>query len=637
MNKTASVQFRRVPKTQLAFVNVPIVPVRARSGEPRYLSAAWGGALHVFDAQGLARTIRLPEGFEYTYAFTPDVVPGLAWAVLTGLTKVVFVQVDVDDGRILFEQDVPLRGIVWSAVTTQEGRLVCSAHPGDVLIYDTRRREVVKLLSPLHTPHRAGKYLQRAADDHVIIPLMLPGAELIRLDANTGEFSVAAAEAYRGPNNFLPASCSLLPSGRYAIPQADAVTLLDYPTFKRSATVAYPGSGEWQTFRNEEDGRLFAHRGDGGALYALDEGDRWAEYLPRFPLQVGRAQLGAMFAALPANRMLGLGTFGEVIEYGSHGQTREVAQLDNYGTARLCALAPGEGNRVFTTTFINSSFQELDLKTGQGRNVRPCQKLSGQVSAAVWHRGRLWLACYAGAEVTVYDPAVPGDWPENPRPFADIGHEQLRPVSLHADGDHLWCDTHAQYAKYGGALVRISIRSGECRVWRHLVADHNPTGIVLDTVGRRIYGGTTVWPDMQSAPAAKGPAAVYAFDMDRETTAWVAQPIEGAQWMTVHALWRDTVIACAGDRLIQLRTSDGRVEHIFDRPLPPGDPVPRVFVGGDNALYLASSEGLFEYDLDRGPGERLIDGPVAHPCVSGGDLLFVRGYRVGLIERLWPA
>jgi hypothetical protein len=140
---------------------------------------------------------------------------------------------------------------------------------------------------------------------------------------------------------------------------------------------------------------------------------------------------------------------------------------------------------------------------------------------------------------------------------------------------------------------------------------------------------------MQSAPAAKGPAAVYAFDLDRESVVWTAHPFEEAEWVTVHAVWRDTVIACADGRLALLRAEDGAVDRVIERKWPTGDREARLFVGGDGDLYLASLEGLFRYDFDRGPGQRLIEGPVALPCVRGTDLFFVRDYEVGLAEGLW--
>jgi len=78
------VRFCRMPKTQLTFVNVPIVPVKTRTGEARYMWATWGGAFYLFDRVGKGAVIPLPEGTMGTYSFAPDLEPGLAWVVFTG-------------------------------------------------------------------------------------------------------------------------------------------------------------------------------------------------------------------------------------------------------------------------------------------------------------------------------------------------------------------------------------------------------------------------------------------------------------------------------------------------------------------------------------------------------------------------
>ena len=626
--------FQPIPKTQLTFCNVSIVPARTRNGATRYMSATWGGAFYLFDRDGRADVIPLPEGAQGTYSFAPDPEPGFAWVVFTG-GKVA--QVDVDAGKIVFLQDVPLKIINWSATITQDGFLVCAASPGDVMVYDTRRREVKHVIAPISPTNHYGKHLQAAPDGCVIVPIMIPAAELIRLDPGTGEFTSNDARPYLKGKTSLPRSITLLPDGRYAIPKADNVCLLNYPGFEPLGMLDYPAGGEWQTFRNEEDGRLFAYRSEEGPLYVLGDGDRWAVVLDRFPLRCGRAQLGAMFAALPENRVLALSGFGELVEYDPDGTPRLVAELDNCGCQRISALAADEGRRVFTTTFINASFQEMDMATGRGRNVRPCQNIGGQACHAEWFQGKLWLACYHGGEITVYDPESGGDWPENPRPFAQIGQQQIRPVGFCVDGRHLWCATHAEYGTYGGALTRIDPASGACKVWRNIVPDHNPTGIVPDLDRGRIYGGTTVWPDCNSAPAAEGPATVYAFDLARESVLWTARPVDDAQTIFVSAAYGDVVIASAGGRLILIRADDGGVERIIDAALPLDGRACSLFVGGDGELHLASTDGLFRYDLDSGPGEQLIEGPVARPRVRGADLFFIRDYTVGFAEGLWKA
>ena len=628
-----NVRFHPIPKTQLTFVNVALVPARTRSGETRYLCATWDGAFYVFDRAGREHVVPLPEGTNGTYSFAPDVEPGFAWVLFTG-GKIA--RVDVDTGEIVFLEDVPLKVINWGATMTADGLFVAAATPGDVMVYDTRRREVKHMITPISSVNHYGKYLQAAPDGGVIVPIIVPGGELIRLDPQTGEFTSADVTEHVTGRNFLPPSVTLLSDGRYALPRPDSVALFSYPGFEWLGTLAYPDdNGDWQSFRNEADGRLFAYRAEEEPLYVLGEEGRWEVYLKRFPLSRGRSRLGAMFAALPENHLLWLSLFGELVEYDPDGTPRLVAELDNYGEQRISALAPSDGDRVFTTTFINASFQEMDLNTGQGRNVRPCQKHGGQASEALWFQGKFWLGCYGGAEITVYEPDAGGEWPENPRPFVDIGHEQMRPVGLCADERYLWCATHAQYGKYGGALARIDPATGACKVWRNLLPDHNPTGMVLDLPRRRIYGGTSVWPDCGSAPAAEGPAGVYAFDTEAEAVVWTARPVEDAEAVEVLCIHRDLVIAATGNQVILLRAEDGALagSHVADPPL--GRRTNTLFVGGDGELYLASAEGLFRYDLEGVRGERLIEGPVQKPEARGEDLFFIRDYRVGIAEGLW--
>lgn len=628
-----NLRFIPIPKTQLTFVNVALVPARTRAGETRYLCATWDGAFYVFDRAGREHVVPLPEGTSGTYSFAPDVEPGFAWALFTG-GKIA--RVDVDAGEIVFLQDVPLKVINWGATMTADALFVATATPGDVMVYDTRRREVRRMITPITEKCHYGKYLQAAPDGAAIVPIMVPGAELIRLDPRTGEFTSADIAGSVTEENFLPKSVTLLPDGRYAVPRPADVALLEYPGFARLGTLPYPDAGGgWRTFRNEEDGRLFAHRGQEEPLYALSGDERWEVYLNRFPLICGRVRLGVMFAALPENRLLALSHFGELVEYDPDGTPRLVAELSNFGEQRISALGPTDGDRVFTTTFINCSFQEMSLTTGEGRNVRPCQKHGGQACEALWFRDKLWLACYGGAEITVYEPDKGGDWPENPRPFADIGHEQMRPLGLCADDRSLWCVTHAQYGRYGGALSRIDPDTGACKVWRNLLPDHNPTGLVLDRARRRIYGGTSVWPDCASAPAAEGPAGVYAFDTEAGTVVWTARPVADAENVLVCCVHGDLVIAASGDQLILLRAEDGAPAgtRVADPPLD--GRANTLFVGSDGELCLACPDGLFRYDLDGGRGERLIEGPVSRPKPRGQDLFFIRDYQVGVAEGLW--
>jgi len=630
-----------IPKTRLSFCNVPMMPVRTRAGETRYLCATWGGAMHLFDRHGAEKVIAYPEGAQGSYSFAPAVEDGFAWAAHTG-GKITLI--DVDEGEYAFVQDVPLKAINWGATITRDGLLVCAASPGDVMVYDTNRREVRRTIAPISPENHYAHNLRTASDDCVVIAIWSPRGELVRLDPRTGEYESAAPDAVRD-GGFFPRSLTLLRDDRIAIPRPARVEVFTYPDFTEAPSLAYPETraDDWRTFRDYGDGRLYAWHEDGGPLYRLDDAEQWEVYLERFAPSASHPPSG-MFCALPDRRLLGLNLFGELVEYGPRGEATRVAQLDNLGEQRVHSLTPGEGARVFTTTFINMSLQELDYRTGEGRNISPCQKGGGQANDTVWLNGKLWMAGYGGAEIDVYDPSAGGEWPQNPRPVVDIGEEQMRPVGLETDGRHLWCATHARYGKLGGALARIDPEKETCKTWRNLVPGHNSAGLLVDEEGGRVYVGTTTAADCDSAPPAKGPAATYAFDMTQERVAWVSTPREEATAMTVVGLLRGRLMALsrsAKDAAIHLlRPDDGRLLETHEIKLPPrwseAWPSCEFLVGPDGLLYVASPlDGLFRYDLADGPGEQLIDGPVVKPRARGADLFFVRDYRVGVCEGLW--
>ena len=632
----ASPIFCPIPKTRLTFINVPLVPVRNRRGETWYLCATWGGAMHLFSEGGDERILPYPDGCGGSYSFVRDPKDGFAWAVHTG-GKVT--RIDVDAGAYDLVQDVPLKELNWGAAVTPEGYLVCETAPAWVMVYDTRRREVAHMLPRVSDVGRYAHHLFTAPDGAVIIPCSVPGVEFVRLDPGTGEFAGFRPKVVRGDSS-VSGCVTLLPDGRIAIPRATHVDTVTYPDFGDAPPLEYPGGRDrdWRTFVDFETKRLFAWSADGDPLYALGRDCTWQVFLPRFTPRHGLVA-PTMFCEAPEGRLLGLGLFGGLIEFAPDGTSRFVRQLDNLGEQRVSSLAPGQGSRVYTTSFINMSFQEADYRTGAGRNVYPCQTSGGQVSQSIFFDGKLWLGCYSGAEMNVYEPGVEGPWPKNPRPAVEIGCEQMRPMGLESDGRFLWVTTHAKYGKLGGALARVDPQEETCTVWRNLVPDHNPVGLVLDAGTRRAYVGTTIHADCNSAQPASGPATVFAFDLDREELLWVAKPDPQAEALRVLAVPEGLpmlITAFDGVPTIVLLDPDtGDVARTFASRIPADWEGVEFLVGPDGKLYAASSRGFFEYDLERGPGDALVDGPVARPRPRGQDLFFIRSYQVGVAENLW--
>ena len=625
--------FRDLPKTEMGFTNVPLVPVRTRSGERRFLSATVHGAMHLFDERGREKVIPYPESDRISYAFVADAEDGFAWAVHTGG---VITRIDVDAGAYDFVERVPLAGLNWGACITRDGLIACEASPCNLMVYDTRARRVLHTFVPFSSVNHYGHFPRALADGRVVVPMSTPGKEFILLDPRSGR-----RESFTPPGiadlAWFPKSITVLPDGRLGLPRETRVQRFDLPRFEEAPALDYPAAhdGPWSTFRDYGDGRLFAWPASGGPLYALGPRNEWEVIVDRFDPRLGRAEC-IMFTALDGRRILGLDKYGEVVLWERDGAARLITHLDNYGQGRISALAPGEGSRVFTTSFINTSMQALDWRTGVGRNIRPCQEHGGQASCAIAFEGKAWLGCYGGAEINCYDPARGGEWPENPRPIAKLGHGQMRPTALVSDGRFLWCATHAEYGKLGGAVSRIDPRTGECRVWLGLAGEHNFASLAADPERGLVYAGSDIHADCDSAPAAPGSAVIVAIDARRETAAWTARPRDKADVISFVGVYDGLVLARAGAAFAQFDPADGRTVATYPVQLPEHWTKHAFFIGPDGALYVASEpDGLFRYDLAAGLRERLVEGPVALPRVRGRDFFFIRDSRLGVVEGLW--
>lgn len=640
---SCSTRFVPIPETQLSFVNVPLVPVHTRNGETRYLCTTWGGAIHLFDADGNEKVITYPKGGAGCYSFTAAVEDGFAWAVHTGgfITRL-----DVDKGECDLIQEVPLKAMTLGAAITPDGFLVCtsSGFPprAEVMVYDTKQCRVEHLFTPISRHGNIYSWYPRTAfDGSVLLPIEIPGGELIRLDPRNGTCGRLRPHEGEGkPFPLLPFDRSLtfLPDGRLAFPHSERIDTVTYPDLRNADPLHYPDARQsgWQVFRDHGDGRLFSYHADGGPLHSLDESCTWKPYLPQFSPNLGKVVLDK-FCAIPDGGLLALSLFGELVRYDHDGSARFIKQLNNTRHQEIVHLQPTGDSLAFTTTFINMSFQEVDTHTGKGRNIRPCQKHPGQVTGTAWQDGKLWLATYGGAEINVYDPDADGEWPVNPRHVLDVGEEQMRPRGMFSDGRHLWTVTSAKYGLKGGALVRFEPKTETAKVWRNLVPDHNPTGLLLDVGNRRVYVGTTVYADQSSAEAAPLPATVIAFDMDLETSAWIARPLPDAVSIHILALPSPDLVLIATSpgypkEMFLLEAKTGAVHRRFDSKLPPEWAGESFLVGGDGSLYVASSMGLFRYDLEHGPGEQILNGSVERPVVRGKDLFFIRGHEVGIAE-----
>jgi hypothetical protein len=140
----------------------------------------------------------------------------------------------------------------------------------------------------------------------------------------------------------------------------------------------------------------------------------------------------------------------------------------------------------------------------------------GQINQIIWDAGRhrAYFSAYVAAAVVEYDPSQPTQWPKNPRVVASARHEhQMRPRALAFDRRFVWLATSPEYGKLGGALSRIDPETREIKVWRNIIPDQTINSIVLDLARHRVYIGSEISADSNSAPSTQTTAEVASFDM----------------------------------------------------------------------------------------------------------------------------
>jgi outer membrane protein assembly factor BamB len=98
----------------------------------------------------------------------------------------------------------------------------------------------------------------------------------------------------------------------------------------------------------------------------------------------------------------------------------------------IFTLTQGPGGKIYGSTYINQHFFRYDPDTGKLEDLGLIIRAGGQCDSIACSRDgrRLWMGCYAGAYLSVYDPSRPhklGTGPDcNPRDFGPLGKGQYR-------------------------------------------------------------------------------------------------------------------------------------------------------------------------------------------------------------------
>ena len=220
----------------------------------------------------------------------------------------------------------------------------------------------------------------------------------------------------------------------------------------------------------------------------------------------------------------------------------------------------------------------------------------GEPMCAVALDGRAYLGIYIQSILSVYDPAEPFRFRDNPRELGELfrAHHQTRPVAAATDGTLIFFGTEGDYSRLGGALAVIDPASEKVDAYPQPVADQNLTSLAYDARNKLLWAGTNRWGQMRSAPPTQKAAVVFAFDPQRRERVATVAPWEAVDAVALLGCTDDgVVVATANGEVVMI---DGARREVASRGAWPVAPT-RMRRGADGRLYFLAGGHLWRWSV----------------------------------------
>ena len=274
----------------------------------------------------------------------------------------------------------------------------------------------------------------------------------------------------------------------------------------------------------------------------------------------------------------------------------------------ITALQTGPDGKIYGGTYETNALFSWDPATDDLEVLGPVAKnRSGEILAMASTAGKLFIASYTFAVLTVYDPSKPwdpGTGPgSNPRDLGTMGDEQYRPWDATVGDDgRVYVASGAAYGNFGGALTAIDPNTYEMRSWRYLAGDQQLFSLAPGD--GTVYVGTTNFGD---GVTSGGSAQVLAFDEASESVAWSTVPVPGSNLITALATAPDGTIfgAAIEGEWFTIDPDTHAVTRLGGFPL--GQPVLGLGPGPDGRIYGHTANTIFRIDPVTRQVEKIAD------------------------------
>ena len=191
--------------------------------------------------------------------------------------------------------------------------------------------------------------------------------------------------------------------------------------------------------------------------------------------------------------------------------SRDVFHLDWQGDGTnlfFCHLGPDA--KVYGSSMLPEHLFSCDPKTDECIDHGACSTSGGEAYSMGNLDGKLYIASYPAAKLSVYDPAKPwrfGTDPDaNPRELGRMDEVAYRPRAMVAGpAGKVWVASIPDYGMWGGTLAWYDPKTGEFGSHRHVVRDCSGYAMTylpeqdLLFVGFAVEGGTGTQPKAERA------------------------------------------------------------------------------------------------------------------------------------------
>jgi outer membrane protein assembly factor BamB len=383
---------------------------------------------------------------------------------------------------------------------------------------------------------------------------------------------------------------------------------------------------------DRKPGRVSLVKGNDGKIYArLSPSDQWYRIEEREKLiGVSKPDIPSSPPGLPDGRKFQLIENKILrIQNPSTKEEKEISLEYEASGAFIFVVGLGPDGRIYGSSMLPLRLFVYDPKDGLLTNLGKAAFSTGESYSTGVLGDKLYLCSYPGARLSVYDPKRPlrfgpneGD---NPRDLGPIGEDQDRPRAMIA-GPYgmIYIGSYPDYGQLGGAISVYDPKTGEKRVYRHIVQNQSIASLAyiekfdLIAAGSSVKGGG-------GTRAVEREAKLILLSAKEEKKVFEVIPVSGAKTILSLAATMEGKLYGTTDneKIFVFDAEKGEVQKVFDLEFK--EPIEISLQSGpEDKLYGLSKEAIFFIDPKDDRVSLLAKSPV--PITSGMAILDRRIY-----------